>query len=145
MIPKIISRWLHRNDKTKEGKPNLKNIDKIVKAEIKAMKEGKPSPGDMKKSIENEINTKIDEVLELADNNGLVYIQREHVKQLFTMPGAFDKGNEKQLIIFLRNLDFIARQTREEQISAYIRVPVRSVYEGPGVSPSAWGHGTRHM
>lgn len=138
MIPKIISRWLHRNDKTKEAK-------KIVEAEIKAMKEGKPSPRDIEKSIKDEINAKIDEVLELADNNGLVYIQREHVKQLFSMPGAFDKENEKQLIIFLRNLDFIARQTREEQISAYIRVPVRSVYEGPGVSPSAWGHGTRHM
>jgi len=124
MIPKIISRWLHRNYKIKKSKP---------------------IPGDIEKSIKDEINAKIDEVLELADNNGLVYIQREHVKQLFSMPGAFDKENEKQLIIFLRNLDFIARQTREEQISAYIRVPVRSVYEGPGVSPSAWGHGTRHM
>ena len=138
MIPKIISRWLNRKAKTKEGKPNPKNIEKVVKAEIKAMKKGKPSPGDLEKSVKADIDAKIDEVLELADNNGLTYIQREHITRLFSLPGAFDKENEERLILLLRNLDFIARQTREEQISAYIRVPVRSVFEGPGVSPSAW-------
>lgn len=112
-------------------------LKRLRKSETKA-KECTPSPDEIEEMAKAEINNKLDEVLQLADDNGCINLRREHLKPLLMMPGALDKENEKHLIAFLRNLDFRVRMEWEEQISAYIRIPMRSMSWNSRTSPFPW-------
>jgi hypothetical protein len=97
-----------------------------------------PSPEDIAKAAKAEIDAKLDEVLALAEENGCINLRRDHLKPLLMMPGALDEENEKQLVAFLRDLDFRVKLAWEEQISAYIRVPVQSMFRDSRTSPFPW-------
>lgn len=120
----------------------LQTLKQMIKCYTKA-KEPKQNDNEkidteIKDPTLNEINERLDEILTLADNNGLTHLTREHIKSLLTTPWIFDKSNDKQLLLFLRSTDLKLKMLWEEQVSAYIRVPVRSVFAGPGTSTFKW-------
>lgn len=117
MILQKIKRLLNRHTKVKKCELSEEQIGEIAKVKI---------------------NAKIDKMLKFANDNGLINIQRDHLKQLIELPGISDESNKKRLLIFLRDIDLQIKMAWEEQISAYIRIPMRPVFENPRVPYPSW-------